>query len=132
MPIERVNPDNVYHLKGLSATVKIGNTVHISGQIALDNDMNTVGDDAATQLKQIYKNLDDLCRAHGGSLANMVKTITYITDLDQYPAVSAAREEAYGDNPPANSTIVVSALAKPEWLVEIEGIAYIEKPSHAL
>ena len=81
MPIERVNPDNVYHLKGLSATVKIGNTVHISGQIALDNDMNTVGDDAATQLKQIYKNLDDLCRAHGGSLANMVKTITYITDL---------------------------------------------------
>ena len=114
MPIERVNPDNVYHLKGLSATVKIGNTVHISGQIALDNDMNTVGDDAATQLKQIYKNLDDLCRAHGGSLANMVKTITYITDLDQYPAVSAAREEAYGDNPPANSTIVVSALAKPE------------------
>ena len=126
MPIERVKPDNVYHLKGLSATVKIGNTVHISGQIALDNDMNTVGDDAATQLKQIYKNLDDLCRAHGGSLANMVKTITYITDLDQYPAVSAAREEAYGDNPPANSTIVVSALAKPEWLVEIEGIAYIE------
>ena len=126
MPIERVNPDNVYHLKGLSATVKIGNTVHISGQIALDNDMNTVGDDAATQLKQIYKNLDDLCRAHGGSLANMVKTITYITDLDQYSAVSAAREEAYGDNPPANSTIVVSALAKPEWLVEIEGIAYIE------
>lgn len=126
MPIERVNPDNVYHLKGLSATVKIGNTVHISGQIALDNDMNTVGEDAATQLRQIYKNLDDLCRAHGGSLANMVKTITYITDLDQYPAVSAAREEAYGDNPPANSTIVVSALAKPEWLVEIEGIAYIE------
>lgn len=126
MPIERVNPDNVYHLKGLSATVKIGNTVHISGQIALDNDMNTVGDDAATQLKQIYKNLDDLCRAHGGGLANMVKTITYITDLDQYAAVSAAREEAYGDNPPANSTIVVSALAKPEWLVEIEGIAYIE------
>ena len=126
MPIERVNPDNVYHLKGLSATVKIGNTVHISGQIALDNDMNTVGDDAATQLKQIYKNLDDLCRAHGGSLANMVKTITYITDLDQYAAVSTAREEAYGDNPPANSTIVVSALAKPEWLVEIEGIAYIE------
>ena len=126
MPIERVNPDNVYHLKGLSATVKIGNTVHISGQVALDLDLNTVGDDAAGQLKQIYKNLDDLCRAHGGSLADMVKTITYITDLDQYPAVSAAREEAYGDNPPANSTIVVSALAKPEWLVEIEGIAYIE------
>ncbi len=126
MPIERVNPDNVYHLKGLSATVKVGNTVHISGQIALDNNMNTVGTDAVTQLKQIYKNLDDLCRAHGGSLADMVKTITYITDLSQYAAVSAAREAAYGDTPPANSTIVVSALAKPEWLVEIEGIAHIE------
>ena len=126
MAIERVNPENVYHLTGLSATVKVGNTVHISGQVALDINMNTVGDDAATQLKQIYKNLDDLCQAHGGSLANMVKTITYITDLSQYAAVSAAREEAYGDNPPANSTLVISALAKPEWLVEIEGIAHIE------
>ena len=55
MAIERVNPENVYHLKGLSATVKVGNTVHISGQVALDVNMNTVGEDAATQLEQIYK-----------------------------------------------------------------------------
>ncbi len=127
MPIERVSPSQVYSLKGLSATVKIGNTVHISGHVALDKDMNTVGKgDPEAQLRQIYKNLDDLCRAHGGSLANMVKTITYITDISQYPAVSTAREEAYGDSPPANSTVIVAGLAKPEWLVEIEGIAYIE------
>ena len=127
MPIERVSPSHVYSLKGLSATVRIGNTVHISGQVSLDKDMNTLGKgDPEAQLRQIYKNLDDLCRAHGGSLANMVKTITYITDISQYPAVSKAREEAYGDSPPANSTVIVAGLAKPEWLVEIEGIAYIE------
>jgi len=127
MPIERVNPDNVYSLKGLSATVKIGREVYISGQVALDKNLQTVGiGDCEAQLKQIYKNLEDLCMAHGGSLANLVKTVTYITDLSQYPAVSKAREEAYGDTPPANSTIVVSGLAKPEWLIEIEGIAYIE------
>jgi len=101
MSIERVSPSQVYSLKGLSATVKVGNTVHISGQVALDKDMNTVGKgDPEAQLCQIYKNLDDLCRAHGGSLASMVKTITYITDISQYPAVSKAREEAYGDSPP--------------------------------
>ena len=127
MPIERLNPANVYSLKGLSATVKIGREVYISGQVALDRNLQTVGiGDSEAQLKQIYKNLEDLCIAHGGSLANLVKTVTYITDLSQYAAVSKAREEAYGDTPPANSTIVVSGLAKPEWLIEIEGIAYIE------
>ncbi|MEE9199302.1 MAG: RidA family protein [Dehalococcoidia bacterium] len=127
MPIQRVNPDNVYHLKGLSATVKVGNTVYISGQVSLDENHNTLGPgDPAAQLRQIYKNLDDLCRAHGGTLSNMIKTITYITDIDQYPAVCKAREEAYGDDPPANSTVIVAGLARPEWLVEIEGIARID------
>ncbi|MFQ5933043.1 MAG: RidA family protein [Dehalococcoidia bacterium] len=127
MPIQRLNPDTIYHLKGLSATVKVGNTVHISGQVALDGNMNTVGEgDPEAQLRQIYSNLDKACRAHAGTLANMVKTITYITDINQYPAVCKAREEAYGDVPPANSTVIVAGLARPEWLIEIEGIAYIE------
>ena len=127
MPIQRVNPDTVYHLKGLSATVRVGNTVHISGQVSLDENTKTIGGtDPDAQLKQIYSNLDKLCKAHGGSLANMVKTVTFITDIDQYPAVSKAREEAYGDDPPCNSTVIVAGLAKPEWLIEIEGIAHIE------
>ena len=127
MAIQRVNPDTVYHLKGLSATVRVGNTVHISGQVSLDENMDTIGeDDPQAQLKQIYSNLDKLCRAHGGRLANMVKTVTFITDIDQYPAVSKAREEAYGDDPPCNSTVIVAGLARPEWLIEIEGIAHIE------
>ncbi len=128
MPIQRVNPDTVYHLTGLSATVRVGNTVHISGQVSLDENMNTIGgNDPDAQLKQIYSNLDKLCRAHGGSIANMVKTVTFITHINQYPAVAKAREEAYGDNPPCNSTVVVAGLAKPEWLIEIEGIAHIEQ-----
>ncbi|MFQ5874034.1 MAG: RidA family protein [Dehalococcoidia bacterium] len=127
MPIQRVNPSNVPHLKGLSATVRVGNTVYIAGQVALDENLKLHGEgDPEAQLKQIYKNLDNACRAHGGTLANMVKTITYITDIAYYPAISKAREEAYGDDPPVNTTVVITELAQPEMLIEIEGIAHIE------
>ena len=127
MPIQRVNPSSLPHLKGLSVTVRVGNTVHIAGQVALDANLKFHGEgDPEHQVSQIYKNLDNACRAHGGTLANMVKTTTYITDIAYYPAIGKAREEAYGDNPPANTTLVVSALAKPEMLIEIEGIAHID------
>ena len=127
MPIQRVNPKDVPHLKGLSATVKVGNTIFISGQVALDENLKLQGlGDPEAQLRQIYKNLDNACRAHGGTLADMVKTITYITDIRYYQAISKAREEAYGDSPPVNTTVVVSGLAAPEMLAEIEGTAHIE------
>ncbi len=127
MPIQRLNPDNVYQLKGLSSTVRVGNMVYISGQVSLDENRNFVGEgDPESQVTQIYKNLENHCKAHGGTLANMVKTTTYITDIAYYPTISKAREEWYGDTPPANTTVVISGLARPEMLIEIEAIACIE------
>lgn len=127
MPIQRLNPDNVYQLKGLSSTVRVGNMVYISGQVSLDENRNFVGEgDPEAQVTQIYENLENHCKAHGGTLANMVKTTTYITDIAYYPTISKAREEWYGDTPPANTTVVISGLARPEMLIEIEAIACIE------
>ena len=127
MTIYRVNSDDVYQLKGLSSTVRIGNTLYISGQVAWDRNLNFIGQgDPEIQITQIYENLKQHCETHGGTLANMVKTTTYIVDIAYYPIISRAREEWYGDTPPANTTVVITGLALPEMLIEIEGIAYIE------
>ena len=127
MAIQRLDPETMVKMAGLHQTVKVGNTVYIAGQVALDENSNFHGaGDAEEQLKQVYKNLENACKAHGGTLANMVKTTTWITDAAYFSAVGKARQEAYGPNSPVNATLIISALAKPEWWVEIEGIAYIE------
>ena len=127
MPIQRLDPESLPQMPGLHQTVRVGNTVYIAGQVSLDEQGNFHGEgDARAQLDQIYKNLEHACAAHGGSLANMVKTTTYITDIAHFTAVSEARQQYYGPDAPVNASIIVSGLARPEWWVEIEGVAWIE------
>ena len=127
MAIQRLDPETMTKMPGLHQTVRVGNTVYIAGQVALDEEGTFHGEgSAAEQLRQIYENPGNACRAHGGALADMVKTTTYITDPAHFPAVSEARQEHYGPNSPVNATIIVAGLARPEWWAEIEGTAWIE------
>ena len=81
MPVQRLDPDTMVSFPGLHQTVRAGNTVYIARQVAVDSQGNFHGEgDAEEQLRQIYRNLENACRAHGGTLASMVKTTTYITD----------------------------------------------------
>ena len=127
MEIQRLDPDTMVKMPGLHQTVKAGNTVYIAGQVALDQNSKFHGEgDVEVQLEQIYDNLEAACRAYGGSLTNMVKTTTYIVDPEHFAPVSKIRQERYGPDAPANATLIVAGLAKPEWLAEIEGTAWIE------
>ena len=128
MSIERLDPDPMTKMPGLHQTVRAGNNVYIAGQVALDEQGEFHGEgDADEQLRQIYLNVENACKAPGGTLANMVKTTTYITDVAHFAAVGRARIEHYGENAPVNATIIVAGLARPEWWVEIEGTAWIER-----
>ena len=127
MTIQRLDPTTMTRMPGLHQTVRAGNTIYIAGQVALDEEGNFHGEgSAAAQLSQIYKNLARACEAYGGTLADMVKTTTYITNPVHITAVSEARQEAYGSDAPVNATVVVAGLVRPEWWVEIEGTAWIE------
>lgn len=127
MAIQRLDPQTMVRMPGLHQTVKVGSTVYIAGQVALDEAGIFHGDgDVEAQLSQIYENLENACMAYGGTLASMVKTTTYITDPNYFASVSKIRSEKYGQNAPVNATLIVAGLAKPEWLVEIEGTAWIE------
>ena len=121
MPIERLGARG-----GMHESVRTGNTVYISGQVAKDENGEIVGkDDIDAQNEQVYKKLDKHCRANGGTLRNIVKTTTYISDGSYRSAIGQARAAIYGADAPTSTTVVVS-FPGPNRLIEIEAIAYIE------
>jgi enamine deaminase RidA (YjgF/YER057c/UK114 family) len=103
-----------------------GTTIHVAGQVSLDEDGTLVGaGDAAAQARQALVNLRRVLEAAGATLDDVVKTTVYLTDLDSRGPVNEARLEAFTAPPPANTLLVVSSLALPEFLVEIEALAVI-------
>jgi enamine deaminase RidA (YjgF/YER057c/UK114 family) len=102
-------------------------TVYIAGQVAFDSTGQLIGGtDFRAQAQQVFQNLSRALARVGGSLDDMVKTTTYITDLKHVAALRELRAK-YLDaaRPPANTLLVVSSLARPDLLIEIEGIAVL-------
>lgn len=111
---------------GFTAVVKAGNTVYIAGMVAQDENGNVIGEgDAEAQTRQIWHNIGVAVQAAGGSLADIVKTTTYVTGIEHGTAVRRVRGELFPENPPTSTLLVVSELANPAYVVEIESIAVI-------
>jgi 2-iminobutanoate/2-iminopropanoate deaminase len=72
------------------------------------------------------ENLAHCLAAVGGSLSDIIKTTAFVVDINDYRKVGDLRAKYFGLHPPASSTVQVSALASPEFLVEIEAVAAIE------
>ena len=104
-----------------------GRTVYIAGQVAFDSTGKVVGGgDFAAQAEQVFRNLQHALESVGGSMADLVKTTTFITDIKHVPALRDARARYLAKTqPPANSLVAVSSLARAELLIEIEGVAVL-------
>jgi enamine deaminase RidA (YjgF/YER057c/UK114 family) len=109
----------------LCQAVVAGNTIYLRGQVGQDLDTSeSVGaDDPAAQAEQAMSNIDRLLREAGSRLEEICKIVIYLTD-------TRYREQVYGVTGrwlkgvyPVSTGVVVSALARPEWLVEIDAIA---------
>jgi enamine deaminase RidA (YjgF/YER057c/UK114 family) len=127
-PAGLVTPTGYTHL----VLAPDGQTVYIAGQVAFDSLGQVVGPgDFRAQLERVYANLRTALATVGGSLADLTKTTTYITDRSQVAMVREVRAR-YLDaaHPPANTLLVVAGLARPELLVEIEGVAILKQPVH--
>ena len=111
-----------------SHVARVGNTLYISGQVAADLEGNLVGrGDAEAQAAQCFRNLEAIVKHFGGTLDNIVKTTTYITNWGFRPLVAAARDHIFSAPYPSNTLVVISALASPDYLVEIEAIAVLDE-----
>ena len=123
-----VNPPTMPAPTGYSYAIKkSGTPVFISGQVALDGEGKLVGEnDAAAQTEQVFKNLQAVVEGCGGTMEDIVKITIFVTDPSYRPAVAAARLKWFKEGQwPASTYLVVSALAVPTMLVEIEAVAIV-------
>lgn len=129
-----VNPENMYGTVnyGFShATISTSQkTIHCSGQVAWDKDYNVVGgNDLAAQCAQVFKNLKEVLAAAGATPADVVRMRTYIVNYspDKLEIVGPAIGAFYGDTLPAANTLLgVTALAMPDFLIEVDVTAMVD------
>jgi len=105
-----------------SPAIATGDLLFCSGQIALAPDGSMVGDSAAEQARVALQNLGSLLAAAGRSLADVVKTTIFLTDMNDFATVNGVYAEFFSAPYPARSTVAVAALPKGA-KVEIEAVA---------
>jgi 2-iminobutanoate/2-iminopropanoate deaminase len=108
-----------------SQAIRTDSMVFSAGQIGLDPaTMELVSGGVEEQTRQVLTNLRSVLEAAGSSLAHVIKTTVFLQDMSDFPKMNAIYAEYFGENPPARSTIAVTALPKGG-LVEIEAVALI-------
>ena len=103
-----------------------GRLLYVAGQVAWDASGNVVGKgDARAQARQVFENLRRVLQAAGGDLSSLMKITTYITRIEDFPAVAEARSGMFEGELPASTLIVVKSLFHPDFLIEVEGVAAV-------
>ena len=130
--IRLIDPDGLLRNATFSqlAIASGSKTIHTSGQVSVDERGNVVGaGDLAAQTTQAMSNLRLALSAAGATFADVVKTTTFVVGMkaDQREVITNAKKPFWGGHaPPPSALIGVSALARAEWLIEIEAVAVID------
>lgn len=104
-----------------------GRTVYLRGQCPqeLDTAKNIESHDAAEQTHKVMQNIKQLIEECGGEMAHLVKVVVYLTDVRHREAVYGVMGEYIQGVHPVSTGVTVTALARPDWLVEIDATAVI-------
>ena len=98
----------------------------LSGQVAYMPDGTAAfRGDFKAQARGAYEAIKALVESQGGTMANVVKITTYVTDMRYRLDLAPIREEFFGKKGPASTLVEISSLAHPDWMIEIEAIAVI-------
>ncbi len=127
--IEPYCATNVFNPPTYSQAVKVTGAqtfLFLSGQVAYDEKGGPAHrGDIAAQAREVFRAIKAQVEAGGGTLANVVKLNTYLTDIRYRADIVPIREEFFGRKLPASTLVAVAALAHPDWLIEVEAIAVL-------
>jgi len=114
MTKEIIHTDNAPAAIGTySQAVKVGNTVYLSGQIPLiPETMELVEGEISARIHQVFKNLQAVCTASGGSLQDIAKLNIFLTDLQNFAVVNEIMAEYFQQPYPARAAVGVAQLPK--------------------
>ena len=118
---------NVHPTVGYSHAAKAGNTLYIAGQVAQDVAGNVVGKyDIAAQARQAFTNLQNIMEEAGGSLLNIVKMTTFLTDFNDIDTFRSVRNEFFSEPFPPNTLLIINSLALSDYMIEVEAVAVLD------
>ena len=127
--LEKYGAPGVFDPPGYSQAIKVTGAqtiLFLAGQVpyAPDGAVNHVGDFMG-QARQVFGAVKALVEHAGGTLDNVVKITTYVTDIRRRMDFRAVRDEFFGTKGPASTMIEVSKLAHPDYLIEVEAVAVV-------
>lgn len=124
--IEFIEPSWRGKPEGYTMATRVGNTIHISGQVARNREGTIVGPgNIAAQVEQALQNLGIVLAEAGASYKDVVKLTAFLTNAAFFPYWREARERYFPKEPPASTGVAVPALARPDFLIEVEAIAVV-------
>ena len=131
--IRKFNTKNTYPEQNMdndfcqAVVTEGGKIVWLRGQCPqnLDDAVSIASDDPAEQTHKVMQNISQLIQEAGGEMKHLVKIVVYITDARHRQAVYRVIGEYTKGVHPVSTGLVVTALARPEWLVEIDATAVI-------
>jgi len=134
MKIKKIQPDTLFKravaghtLYSPVVTVKGGTLVFVSGLLARNKAGEIVGRrDMGAQIAQVGENLRLALASAGARLEDLVRTTTYVTDIEEFFRHVEVRQRYLGPALPTSTTVEVRRLSHPDFLVEIEAFAVIE------
>jgi len=106
--------------------LRVGDTIYLAGTTGTDDEGNiTAPGDIVEQTRQIFRKFERLLGSVGGSCADIVQTVDYVTTTENYRGTAAVRREFLKEARPASTGVIVAGLLRPDALIEISAVAVL-------
>ncbi len=125
--IERIQPDTLPGSTLYSPVVRTGNTIYVAGQVSQNANGEVVGaGNFRAQADQVIENLRNALAAAGATFEHLVRITIYVTDARYRDDMRDVTRQYFGKALPTSTLLVVAALARPDFLLEIDAIAVVD------